>query len=74
DYFRSLTLGDRVLVEVRLVRLGTTSFTIDYQLTRTDGAPVGRCRMVHVAIDKVDRNKIPLPDAIKELLAPLPRI
>ena len=60
DYFAPLKVGDLITVETRITRIGETSFTLDYQLSK-EGKIVGRCQTVHVCLDKHTRKKQTLP-------------
>jgi 1,4-dihydroxy-2-naphthoyl-CoA hydrolase len=71
DYHAPLFVGDRVTIQLQVERIGTTSFTLRFSLQREDGAHVGTVRTVHVSIDRQTRKKIPLPDAIKQMLTTL---
>jgi 1,4-dihydroxy-2-naphthoyl-CoA hydrolase len=66
DYAKPVTVGDEIDVEMTVANIGKTSFTLDYSLTGTDGAEIGRCRTVHVTVGKSDMKKIPLPTEIRE--------
>jgi YbgC/YbaW family acyl-CoA thioester hydrolase len=67
DYLRPLRVGDRIDVELRVGRIGDTSYTLDYAFRR-DGELVGRSRSVHVAVAKAEKRKVPLPDVLREAL------
>ena len=64
DYLVPLRHGDRVDVDVRLQRLGTTSFSLHYRFI-SGGRRAATATTVHVAIDPETKNKIPLPENIK---------
>ncbi|NBV42738.1 hypothetical protein EBR96_08235 [bacterium] len=61
DYFVPLKCADRIEIEVVVEHIGTTSFTIRYDVFR-EGISTGRMKTVHVCIDKSTRKKRPLPD------------
>lgn len=67
DYLRPLRVGDRIDVELTVGRIGTTSYTLEYSLTR-GGEIVGRALSVHVAVSKAEKGKVPLPDVLREAL------
>lgn len=71
DYRRPVAIGDRLTVELKLERLGHTSFTIAYLITTHDGTEIGRCRTVHVAVGDADHGKLVLPDEIRTVLTRL---
>jgi len=70
DYLAPLRPGDRLKISLSIARLGESSFTSQYEMTRADGAAAGSCRLVHVAIDPQGRGKIPLPGSLRSALAP----
>lgn len=72
DYRHPLFVGDVLRIEVRVGRLGTTSFALDYQLIRVaDQADVGNVRVVHACIDKATGGKTPLPQTMLDILSGL---
>jgi len=54
---------DDVVVAVRLARLGTTSFTLAYQVRR-EGAPVVDASIVYVCVATDGTGKRPLPEPL----------
>ena len=66
DYAKSVTVGDEIDVEMTVANIGNTSFTLDYLLTGTDGAEIGRCRTVHVTVSKSDSKKTPIPAELRD--------
>jgi acyl-CoA thioester hydrolase len=52
DYRKSIQLGDAVVVELRCVHLGRTSFTLAYRVVREeDSAVLAEARTVQVMVD-----------------------
>ncbi len=70
DYSTPVRLGDCVRVALCCERVGTTSFTVCFDLTVED-IPVGHTKHVHTAVSKATGLAIPLPEAIRDLLARL---
>jgi acyl-CoA thioester hydrolase len=71
-YFAELAFPDPLVVGLAVTRLGTSSVT--YRLSvfapDTDAAPVAAVgHWVHVYVDRTTRRPVPIPDAIRELLA-----
>ena len=66
DYAKPVTVGDEIDVEMTVANIGNTSFTLDYLLTGTDGAEIGRCRTVHVTVGEADMKKITIPTELRE--------
>lgn len=67
DYLAQLHVGDPLTVEVTTGDIGTTSFSLHYDIFRHK-EHVGVVKTVHVCIDTKSRKKIPLPEKLKNLL------
>jgi len=68
DYTAPLFVGDKVKVEVRLAKIGRTSFTLSYRLFNQNNKLVGTSQTVHVSVAKTTKKKIPLPPALLRVL------
>lgn len=68
DYFVPLKVGDRLETHLTVERLGTTSFTLFYQIFR-DGELIGTVKTVHVTLTRETRKKIPMPENLREILS-----
>ena len=68
DFKAPLFVGDRIAIEIKLSRIGNTSFTFSYTLRSEDKKIVGTGQTVHVTISKKTRNKIPLPPDMRATL------
>jgi acyl-CoA thioester hydrolase len=71
-YFAELAFPDPLVVGLAVTRLGTSSVT--YRLSvfapGSDAAPVAAVgHWVHVYVDRTTRRPVPIPDAIRALLA-----
>jgi acyl-CoA thioester hydrolase len=71
-YFAELAFPDPLVVGLAVTRLGTSSVT--YRLSvfapGTDAAPVAAVgHWVHVYVDRTTRRPVPIPDAIRAVLA-----
>ncbi|BBY50227.1 thioesterase [Mycolicibacterium arabiense] len=71
-YFAELAFPDPLVVGLAVTRLGTSSVT--YRLSvfapGADAAPVAAVgHWVHVYVDRTTRRPVPIPDAIRALLA-----
>ncbi|BBY27344.1 acyl-CoA thioesterase [Mycolicibacterium sediminis] len=71
-YFAELAFPDPLVVGLAVTRLGTSSVT--YRLSvfapDVDAAPVAAVgHWVHVYVDRTTRRPVPIPDAIRALLA-----
>jgi 1,4-dihydroxy-2-naphthoyl-CoA hydrolase len=69
DFLAPLVVGDVVTVALTVEHVGASSFVIGHVVTK-DGrdAKVGAGKIVHVCIDKVTRQKTPLPSTLAERL------
>lgn len=67
DYMDSLRLGDIVTIHVSVSRVGSSSFTMHYELY-SDDVHKGRVETVHVCIDRETRRKEPIPSLYREAL------
>ena len=69
DYHREIRLGQVVLVESLIERLGNTSWTVLSRIL-ADGVPSAFARTVEVAVDEQHR-PAPIPADVREALEPL---
>jgi acyl-CoA thioester hydrolase len=68
-FLASLTFPDLVTAGLRLHRLGTSSVTYQIGLFRgEDPAPAGLGHFVHVYVDSVTRQPVPVPQVIRDAL------
>lgn len=68
DYLAPLKAGDELTIHVSVERIGTSSFTIDYKIYKSDGLLVGTAKTVHVTINRETRKKIDIPKKLRETL------
>ena len=73
DYKAPLFVGDRLIVEITVDHIGTTSFTFAYRIFNSKRKIVGTARTVHVTIRKKTHKKIPLPASMRKALQKLQR-
>ena len=66
DLTKPVRVRDRLDVRITCLRLGNTSFTLGYEVTRKS-QEVARAQTVHVAIDG-DGVKCPLPSRWRQML------
>ncbi len=71
DYKRPLFVGDVIEIQVRVVKVGDTSFTFAYTLLNARQEVVGTARTVHVTMDKATQSKISLPKDMRERIQAL---
>lgn len=73
DYKAPLFVGDVIEVQVKVGRVGQTSFTLTYALLNAKQETVGTGRTVHVAVSKATQEKILLPADLRAKLEKLHR-
>lgn len=69
DWSDGLRYGDAAHVEVEVVALGRTSFTLGFDVVR-DGVSLCRGRTVYVLVTAEGNAKTPIPQALRALLLP----
>jgi acyl-CoA thioester hydrolase len=69
DWHGGLRWQDQVRVAVATARVGTTSFTLDFQTLR-DGVPTCTARTVYVVVGTDGAGKRRIPPALLEALGP----
>lgn len=70
DYLSPARLDDLLAVDVYMSRLGTTSATMNVDLYTETGRLVAATAMTVVCVGAVDFRKQPLPDRLRDALAP----
>lgn len=67
DYILPLHVGDQLEVHLSVESIGTTSFSINYQIFCEKNL-VGTAKTVHVCLNSDTRMKINIPDGLKQSL------
>ncbi len=71
DYFAPLVVGDELEISLKVVKLGTSSITLESVFHDPyRKIPVGKVQIVHVVIDKEKRSPVPIPDFLRTMLEP----
>ena len=73
DWMSSLRWGDQARVEVSLVRLGQTSFTLRFEVYAGD-AQVAVGQTVYVVVATDGSGKQPIPPTIRRALGPVTEV
>lgn len=68
DYFIPVKVGDALQVMVEVERIGSSSFTMFYAIYLEDGKLMGTVRTVHVTLNALTKEKIPVPESLKKRL------
>ncbi len=72
QYFSSLSFPSKVHVGLRVGRLGTTSVRYEIGIFRdADDVAAAQGHFIHVYVDRATNRPIPLPDKLRQVLAPL---
>lgn len=71
DYKAPLFVGDVIEVQVKIGRVGQTSFTLAYALLNAKQEIVGTGRTIHVTVSKATHQKIFLPADLRAKLEKL---
>jgi acyl-CoA thioester hydrolase len=69
DYIHECVSGDEILVEVAYTRLGNTSATLGFTLTRvSDNQALAKGSFAQVFVDPGTRRPTPVPDALRRVI------
>jgi 1,4-dihydroxy-2-naphthoyl-CoA hydrolase len=69
DYFAPLTVGDALEISLKVVKLGTSSVTLEFSFRSPECKfEIGKVQIVHVVIEKEKRNSVPIPDFFRTIL------
>jgi len=71
DYKKPMFVDDVIEIQVKVSKVGTTSFSFKYDLINTQKEIVGTATTVHVTMDKASQTKIPLPDDMRSKIEDL---
>ena len=69
DYKESIRTGDKLRIELHVEKIGTTSYTLAYQIKDHNNDLVADLKTVHVAVSKKEGGKMPLPEEFKKKLS-----
>lgn len=67
DYTASLRVGDLLETQVWVQEIGSSSFTVAYEI-HSKGKAAGRGKTVHVTLDPVTKKKISVPPDLERVL------
>ncbi len=71
DYKMPLFVGDVIEIQVRVVKVGNTSFTFAYHLMNHKNEIVGTAKTVHVTVDKRTGQKVSLSTRMRSKIQEL---
>jgi 1,4-dihydroxy-2-naphthoyl-CoA hydrolase len=70
DYQVPVHVGDELVIELRVKKIGTTSLMMNYTLINQYRKQVGTAQTVHVNIDTKTSVKVPLSDGMRRAFTP----
>ncbi len=70
DYRSSLNLGDPYTIQLKVEKIGRTSFVLAYRFINDSGETCAEVKTVHVAVSKATQKPVNLPDSLREGLTP----
>lgn len=70
DYKRPSRYGDVLEVRLTVAEIGRTSFRYEYEIVNEQGETVLAAKTVQVMYDYTANRPVPIPEAIRTLLAP----
>lgn len=68
DYAIPLEPGDEITIQMVLAKTGRCSFTLEYEIIKTDGTSAAKMRTIHAIVSKHNSKPLKIPEAIKEKL------
>ena len=69
DYKMPLFLGQKMSVELKIEKIGHTSFVVSYSIKNDKNQVTATAKTVHVAADKKTMHKIPIPTELNAALS-----
>ena len=68
DFLSPLRPGDRITIEIDLISMGKTSFTLGHRILKNKDTLCGKGSTVHVCVSSKDFTRITVPENIKIIL------
>jgi YbgC/YbaW family acyl-CoA thioester hydrolase len=70
DYLAPLHAGDEVVIKMGVETVGQSSVTLIYQIfCPVRLMDIGRVKIVHVAVDRITQQSVPIPEWMRALLS-----
>ncbi len=69
DFLRPLRAGDKIEIEIDLMKKGSSSFTLAHRIFKSDRTLCGKGSTVHVCVSSKTFKKIPIPEHITKILS-----
>jgi YbgC/YbaW family acyl-CoA thioester hydrolase len=71
DFLNPIKMGDTLIIELSLSRLGQTSITLLYHVLVSEGTMVARGKTIHVVTGKKPNQKLKIPAELVQLFQKL---
>ena len=68
DYKKPIRTGDKLKIELKVEKVGTSSYGLAYQIKDHNDDLVADLKTVHVTVSKENNGKMPLPENFKKKL------
>lgn len=68
DYYSPLKVGDELQIHIAVERIGSSSFTLVYEIYKKDRTHAGSAKTVFAVIDRESRQKAAISDPFKSML------
>lgn len=69
DYLAPVMVGDELDIHVQVEAVGTKSITLFFKFFEIKKKiEVGTAKVVHVTVDRMSRQSVPIPDALRSIL------
>ncbi len=68
EFNKPMVIGDELEIKLSTENIGNRSFSLLYEFIDSTGDIAGVVKTVHVALNKHDNSKVPLPDLLVTLL------
>jgi len=71
DYISPLTVGDEITIEIKIGKIGESSFRLDHKIFKNGNIESGSGNTVHVCVSKMNFKRIKIPEKIVSVLKKL---
>jgi len=68
NFLAPLAVSEQISVTIMLEKIGRASFSLNYELIKSDGSTANKVQTVHACISKKNSRSLSLPTEIKKIL------
>jgi 4-hydroxybenzoyl-CoA thioesterase len=69
EFFLPLVYGDEAIIEIKILRVGNSSLTLNYEITRSSDSTIcARATLVHVCMNLDSKRAVTIPTNLREKL------